>query len=345
MQEEKHIKSISQKTISNNDKCHHHKFLLFVLFFLLVLSFACSVFVFWQQSKESKFRTNSALAQKNLETTVSKVQWQSEQQQQVITNLSLTLAQLNQAEKERVVLGRLTKVYYLVEAAQFSLNTEKNLKAAIQLLTTAQQSLIGMREPLLLNVNDALTQDLAMLRKTQNFDVADLVLRLEALSAQLNVLKDMPKKTPSQQDIAVKVDSVATMSPEKETRWQTCKRFWRDFLTLLKPAFVIRYQQQTMPPVIESPQQVALILSMQLKLQVAELALLQQHQDVYLSNLQGVEEILKKYFSAYSLDQVGVILNSLRDLKKVDFKVLLPSLVASENVIQAAFKQIYNVAN
>lgn len=243
------------------------------------------------------------------------------QQHQLVAMQSALQSLTLPAEKRNRVLA---EAEYLTQLANLNLSFERNITAVINLLKAADQQLSSLADPTLNPIRQALANDIAALQATPKVDLAGLVMRINAISQQVNQLPVIPSRL--QKPITAAI--VQPVPPES---------FWKRGLEAtgraLKNVVVVRHLEQPVEPLLPPEQQTYLILNIQLKLSQAQWAALHQQPEIYQQSLQQAINWIRQYFVQNNTLTQNVLEN-LIELQKVTIKPAVPDISNSLNLLR-----------
>ena len=227
-----------------------------------------------------------------------------------IDNLDRKLARLQGADRNDWLLA---EAEYLMRLANQRILTAHDLKSAQTLLAQANELLIAVDEYGLFNVRQALAEDMASIRGTENIDITGAWLELNALANQIDQLPVISDTLqPETIESSETVETIVAVSPpagtEPQTLWQKIKQTGSEWgaelartATTIADAFAsqfhIRRTEVTDAPALLSPQQeIFLRQNLRLMIEQAQVALLQGRTEIYRASIKETEEWLGKWF-------------------------------------------------
>lgn len=183
----------------------------------------------------------------------------------------------------------LAEVDYLLRIAEHRLQLERQPATAIAALQQAEHTLRMVDEPRFVPLQQSIQQDIARLRGLVLPDTDHLAEQLAALVAQVSAL---PLKTQGQ---VLTMDAHQRVS--ETSVWQ---RFWGQVKSDLAKLVVVRQQEQPWyhSPVPGQQQQLQAIL--QLRLEMARLALQTAQQSAWQQTLAAAQQWLNQHFDPRS---------------------------------------------
>ena len=236
----------------------------------------------------------------------------------------------------------LAEAEYLLRLANQRLLMDKGIGGSLPLLKAADAILHDIDDMDLFAVRKALANDIAALKLTSAVDRNGLYLELSALTSQIMALPDFPSKyeivdqaTPAA-DAALKQIDASLLSTEANlTLWQRVQKSFWSAAEIVGRYIRIRHHEQPILPLMSPPVSDYVRQNLRLKLEQAQLALLQENQLVYQHSLQAAQALLQQYFSSQT--KAELLIDELDGLANKNIVVKLPdisgSLAALKNYI------------
>jgi len=247
--------------------------------------------------------------QEQLSTTQRKIQAQSSDKQQEWL--------FNEAE-------------YLVREASNKLNFTNDAAAIISLLKAADAQLAQLNDNSLLQVRQAISQDINAVRGSGNLDIEGIAINIETLKANTSQLELASVQLDSEQP----KDS----EPSAETDISSWQHFKNSLSNAASKYYTVHHFDESTNAFI-SPQQDRLLReNIMLNLQTAQLAALQNNQALYQSNLEQVEQWVTQYFKQQPASTTAFN-QQLDELLNRSVELDLPSSLQSYELISDISKQ------
>ncbi|WP_369600140.1 uroporphyrinogen-III C-methyltransferase [Hahella sp. SMD15-11] len=225
----------------------------------------------------------------------------------------------------------LAEAEYLLRLANQRLALERDVKGAAKLLEAADAVVAEADDPALYPVREALAQELAALKATGLPDRTGLFLRLNALAAQVDKLNQRVFVAPVETATSVG-DASATAETSWDGRLARLKQQVEKYL-------VIRRLDAPVEPLL-SPDQIAYLkANLRLMLEQAQLAVLQQNQEVYQASLDKASEWLQRWLVGQDAS-TRALLNELEALRKVEIRPGLPDISGSLRLLKGVIRQM-----
>ncbi|MEJ2161606.1 MAG: uroporphyrinogen-III C-methyltransferase, partial [Chromatiales bacterium] len=175
----------------------------------------------------------------------------------------------------------LEEIESYLRVANRQLQLAGNFAAAETALGLADERLAQLDDPAFLGVRSEIADEIAALQRVQQPDLTGIALALSALSEQASGLalkgheRVAPATAPDQTNAAV----------GSQSGWD---RFVASVQAALKGLVAVRRTDSAVEPLLPPDEVYFLYRNLELKLEVARLALLQRNQEVYRTSLRGV---------------------------------------------------------
>lgn len=232
-------------------------------------------------------------------------------------NLQQTTPPKTLDNSEKLYDSNLAEIASLIRKANLILTTTGDIKTTLDLLLTAKQLASNTK---FIELNYAISKDIATLQATSTPDVFTIISKLDILNQQIATLPSIP---PQQKPIA---EVISAQPKIAAPLWQ---RFINAVLTNLKEIVIIK--RQTIEP-LPLPEQINIIrLNIQTKILQAEWAVIHNNNQLYQAALNQVSVWLTQYFSL-NTQNTSMLLAVIKDLQKID---LQPEKLSLTNSLQA----------
>lgn len=312
---------------------------------LSILALGASGFLFTQGQnvlKNQELQFKQELSQAALGESKNSLMLQSAMQKQAELNTVIdTLSQSQQkvAQKtdnlqlayQELLRGR---VDWLVDEIEVTLNLASqqlllsgNVPVAITVLENIEQRLNRFEQAELLPIKQAISSDLAELKKRPYLNVPAVALRLHRLESSVAGLPLLLDNTLQQSTNKEKVESAYSAD-----FWT---RAWDKAIATFKGMIEVR-RLDNQDAMLLAPDQIYFIReNLRLRLLNARLALMQYNGEVYQADLAAIDHTVKQYFDARS-PNTQAWLQELAELKALDVRMVSDhTLSASQNAIRA----------
>ncbi|MCW5589402.1 MAG: uroporphyrinogen-III C-methyltransferase [Legionellales bacterium] len=229
-----------------------------------------------------------------------------------------TLTQDRANKNQSLVLA---ETLYLVRLANYTLHLTGKISQTILMLENADQRLASLNNPKFLAIRQTLAQDITRLQAVPQVDYVALILKLQALSDQVEKLG---------LNNPVNDANHASLPVLPATTW---REKLKNSLHHIEKLIVIRHHDKPIEPLLPAEQAVYLRQNIQLLLQQAQWAVLQKNQALYQNNLTRVIETIKQYYDINQADARG-FLTSIEQLRTTNVQPALPNIDDSLSLLQ-----------
>lgn len=210
---------------------------------------------------------------------------------------------------------------YLLRLANQRLQLERDVEGAKALLRTADERLSEADNPALLSVRRAIASELAILDGVPEVDRTGIYL---ALNAQQERLAQLP--------LSRELEEIPARSGIEEAPsgdWQAqLSRFGQE----LKDLIVIRHHDQALEGLVAPEQESYLRQSARLVIEQAQLALLEQEQELYEASIDEALELVRGYYDTEN-GEVQAVIERLQELKSRNIQPELPDISGSHEAL------------
>lgn len=248
-----------------------------------------------------------------LEETVSQVQTTLQEQVQTLDKKLQTAVQQSLYQKQDWFL---LKARYYLELAQINAHWSNEQQATIALLQQADALLATDSDHQLFPVRQAIAQEISQLQALPKLDLPGLLSQLDAAQ---NALANLSLKQPLNKSAAPN----ATESKNTNSPWQ--ERF-KNSMGVLEKLVVIRHNDNDIQPLLSPLHQMLLRDSIQLNLQEAQWALMQNSPKVYQLALARALQEIKRSFDENSAAAKTLI----KQLQSLQQEKLMPANASLE---------------
>ncbi len=244
-------------------------------------------------------------------------------QQQVDSNQN-AIAELTQSQNKPQVGGTLIAASNLISFANFSLAVEHNIPATIQLLEQAKSYLDQIDNGMVSVLKTSVSNNILQLQALPKIKTNEIYAKLQNLSQQTSQLTLINEGS--------KILTTVSQKPvESGSFWH---RGWHATLEQLKSLVIIRHRDSLIEPLLSNKQQQLLVLNLQLLFSQAQTALLNHHQQIFVSSLQKIQSTVKEYFLQTNA-ATATFLKELDQISKTNITPALPDLSKSLVIAQA----------
>ena len=242
--------------------------------------------------------------------------------QQLRQSLTVTQQRIRELSGRRHQDWMLAEAEYLIKLAEYKITLEQDKLTAIGLLKTADEKILGIGDNSLIELRQAIAQDIGNLQLVVAPDVSGIAVQLETIVQQI----------PELSIIALEFEPLANAGkvaedPSEGFSWQKLyQNFLDDFVE-------VKDHSQPVQPLMTLEQRGNLNANIQMALQQAQIALLRGEQELYETNISKATAWIKDFFK---LDEPAqLILGSLEELRQNQVNIDLPKQLASKQAITA----------
>lgn len=246
--------------------------------------------------------------------------------------LSSAFEQLHQQQQQNGIQIEQTKLAYqqlvrsrsdwLVDEAEATLNMASqqlllsgNVPMAITVLENIENRLSRFEHADLLPIKQAISDDLAALKKQPYLDLSGVSLRLDRLE---NAIAGLPLALDSAMQ-PNKAASVPKAEPDPNEKWW--ERAWNATVQGLTELVEVRYLENGDAMLLAPTQAYFVRENLRIRLLDARIALMQHNSEVYLNDLANAETAVKQYFDKSS-PAVQNWLKELGELKSLELQAV-----------------------
>lgn len=230
------------------------------------------------------------------------------------------------------------RVAWLVDEAEATLNLASqqlllsgNVPVAVSVLENIEQRLSRFDKPELLPIKQAISQDLAELKKQPYLDVSGASLRIDRLEtavASLPLLVDNTLKPGA---------SAPQPAANTGSWWQDT---WQNTLNSLKGLVEVRRLDNNDAMLLAPEQAYFVRENLRLRLLDARVAMLQHNSDIYQSDLNNIESAVKTYFDPKS-PATQSWLKELAELKSLEINSITDNVLKASLAAVAQYQESY----
>jgi len=284
-------------------------------------------------------QTRAEAREQELRQRVAEMEQDQTQLRQQVDGQQQRLASLSTTSREDWLLA---EAEYLLKIANQRVLMERSTDNTVALLRSAderlQQASEGTGDAELFAIRKALSRDLAALEQVEPLDKEGLYLRLYALADNVGELPRMQLAEFGQEG-----DTGSPLAQDAlERGW--ADRIWqglRDLVGSLDRFVRIDDVEAPAKPLVDSYATRLAALNVELLLEQAQLALLQEEATIYQHSLQQAQELLKNYY--VESDQNTRLQSALDELAGVDVAPELPDISASLTLLRDYLRQLHRV--
>jgi uroporphyrin-3 C-methyltransferase len=270
-------------------------------------------------------------AGKKFESRIQQLETNSTDAQQQLGSVSENQNNLNDAFSSLLKTRRhlrndwlLAEAEYLLKLANHRLQLARDTNSALAAMQTADERLHDMGDPAVIPLRKQLAEDINRLKAVSMPDTSGLSLTLSAL---VKAVDELPLIAPQAEETT---DNRAEAPADKLEKLEELPgMIWEDVKKLL----VIREHHGRVKPLLTPAQHFFLKQNLILKLEQAQLALLDQNGQIYKQRLQTAIEWVIEFFKAEA-PATQNMLTQLKELSVVDIQPTLPDISASYRALK-----------
>jgi len=249
-----------------------------------------------------------------------KTNQQMTQYQQLNESLLATQQKVRQLSGRQKQDWMLAETEYLIQLAELKVTLEQDKLSALTLLKTADEKTVTIADNSLVELRQAIANDVAQLELIKPIDITGIASQLNAISQQIPQLKLITL------EIDLTKNSQDTLADEGTFSWNNVyQNFLNDFI-------VIKDHDEPVKPLITPNERANLNANVQLALQQAQIALLKQEQTLYQMSLVRATEWITEYFKKDN-SQTSM-LEQLNRLAETQILNEFPKALTSKKTIQ-----------
>lgn|GEM_PF-1906805 len=268
-------------------------------------------------------------------------QFSQDLQREQQTNHEQLVQSLDKLYKEK---GRqrsgwiLSEVEYLMLIANHSLRLSRDVNTALIALESADQRLLDMGDPGVIDIRKAITDEVVQLRAVPKVDIAGMAAQLTSLIKQANDLAVQHDKLPEfkEEDYLLRDKAEPTTLEKAKTK---AEEAGRKFIKELENLVAFRSSKGDVHPLIAPKEKYFLQQNLILKLESARSALLNQQQAMYQSLLAEAKAWLSKYFVAET-SQVKNLQELISGLEGAQISPQLPDISFSLKALRGYMQEL-----
>lgn len=338
-----------------------HPYLGWLLFFVFIFVLVTGAYLAWQFWQKQNTRIENT--EQQLQQQHSKLTQLDQSQQQQVSQQQVTSTQLQQAlnhqrqaieqrldahAKQLTTLSGNNRDSWMLEEARYLLRLASqrqkiggNASSIIGLMESADDLLQQLDAADVFAVRENIRKDILALKVAPIVDREGLYLQLSALYAHISHLPNVPLKSNlNAAEEAKKIEVEQDENEANETHWYDSIV---EAFTYLERYVRIENHNQKQEPLLTVEAQQLMILRLQLSLEQAQLALLQQEQAVYQNSLEKMIGWLNLHYNHYP--EKPALVNQLTELKNTAVASVLPGTSSSLSSLNDFILNYYSLKN
>jgi len=276
------------------------------------------------RQQQTNIENNLEVAGKTLKKTEQELQNRLESLNQQI---KLTVNQRFYEQQDWLLL----KARYYLELAQINAHWNESVPATITLLKQADAMISQLNSKKAYDVRQAIAQEIAQLKAMPKLDAAGILSQLDAA-----------QQTISRLPLAVTVKKVKEEQQENKDTAKTDARTWRkrlhDSVNMLEKLVVIRRHNEDIKPLLSPLYSAVVRETIQLNLQEAQWAVLNENSKVFQIALQQAINNIQQHFDT-NASITNHLLADLRQLKKINLDREKPKINKSLPLLNHLIKE------
>ena len=267
-------------------------------------------------------------AQLTEQGAISELRSQLQMQQQSLTQAQQTLAQLYSASHGDVRQRALSQVAYELHLASLHLTIMHDTQTSLHLLEQAQTRIAKLGDPTLYPLRQLINQDIAKVKLAPKVDTGNIIIQLDELADQVNDFSFIPKS------------AAPTYNPVEEAQKHHGQKWyhqaWHSFKGI-KDLLIIRHTDAAVQPLLTPEQQLFLKQNIQMKIGVAQWAVLHQDPKLYKETLQ----LIANWINKYDVNEIEAksVLTAIQKLKNINIKPKTPDISNTLSAVDNALAQ------
>jgi len=322
---------------------------IYTLITLILVAVALAGMYFWQTLSKQDLAYGQVMSMnQNLRSRIDKIeQGSSTLINKLEEKSNKNIALLAHLEKQSIFntqklseLGAnsrtdwlLAEVEYLLHLANQRLVIEKDAKGAEAIMLEADKVLSEINDPGLLPIRIELARETLDLQKVTPIDTNNIYARLLAVSNSLDEISE-----------GVYLSNTGVLPTKAEPYTSTEENgllsLWKEIWSDLKLAFVIRRLDEKVEPLMAPEQSYYLKQNLRLMLEQASLALLEQNEPIYQSNLSKAGIWINRYFDTKD-ENITVILTNINEMSTLTIAHALPDISNSLRLLKKKIEAMY----
>lgn len=287
----------------------------------------------WQKNQTISQQNTAQIAQ--LQTKIDDLNQQIMQSRQVVKKQQANIDSFISTQASDNINWQLDEARYLIHLANFSVTFEHNVKIAIALLQTADARIAELDNPTLMDLRQALANNITALQGVPQADISNILLQLNALGDQIAKLPVI--STPN----AVQQEPQPKHHHHHQPGWKRgLEQSWQQ----LKQIIVVQYHDQPVGELITPQNRDYLDLHLQMLFAQAEWGCLHQQATLYDNSIQQAISWVKNYY-VESAPQTQALLTGLNQLQQEKISPQMPDISNSLQLINAQISNLSTPAN
>ena len=321
-----------QYSRSNGNKSKAYEIFLFIA----VLGFiTAAVYYLEQQLKEQTIHTRAAIDEQVNKWTphISELERSNSELQKKIgildesqNNLTESFSALIKSRRHIRNDWLLAEAEYLLSMANHRLLLSRDINSALVAMQTADERLRDMADPAIIPLRKQFAIDITKLKAIPQPDISGISLALHSLVESVDKLVLLAPGA----DKVTERDDATLLKVNYINDWSELpKAVWDD----IKKMIVVREHHGKVMPLLSPDQYFFLKQNLTLKLEQAQLALLENNTQIYMQRLQAASDWISEYFKAED-PATQSVLKQIVEMQGKNIQPLLPDISHSYQVLK-----------
>ena len=217
---------------------------------------------------------------------------------------------------------------YLIRLASARLQTTRDLKAAIELLTLAQTKIQTLNDLHLSPLSEAIEKDILTLQQASTLNIEDLWLKVSDIIDQTASISSQTLTANAQQ-----TEATAQPQPQEKqentSRLSILKQGFFESLESIKDFIKIRHSTQRIEPLLSETQKNLIQENLRSLLEQIRLAILTTEDKIFQKALKDTQQWLSRYYDETD-PVVQKMQNTITELLAIQLRPTLPLITAVE---------------
>lgn len=217
---------------------------------------------------------------------------------------------------------------YLIRLASARLQTTRDLKAAIELLTLAQTKIQTLNDLHLSPLSEAIEKDILTLQQASTLNIEDLWLKVSDIIDQTASISSQTLTANAQQTEATAQPQLQEKQ-ENTSRLSILKQGFFESLESIKDFIKIRHSTQRIEPLLSETQKNLIQENLRSLLEQIRLAILTTEDKIFQKALKDTQQWLSRYYDDTD-PVVQKMQNTITELLAIQLRPTLPLITAVE---------------
>ena len=238
-----------------------------------------------------------------------------------------SISALYQKKDTSAEAWRIEEISQLIAIGNHRLQFAGDFVTAADTRRIADQQLERLNDPRFVAVRRALNDEIAVLEQTSTVSVSSISLKILAYARTVDELPLRTQNLSNRLEVGKDESEVDSGDINSQNIWVQIKQ---DVFSLIR----VRKTEDRITPALNQDQQSIVVEHLRLLLQVANVAALQSHQEVYVSALEDAITWLQVHFDS-SDPKVSFTVDSIKELSKMTVEPKIPEVAESINLLRS----------